>query len=206
MVKVGPNSPLIRTRTMTLHGRQQLPRHKNLYVRDLRPVAILGLFVCAVVSGIRARAAFPRARTQSVSCLSAAKCRLLLVHGAQALPIPSPLPALAAASPSPPGTVLLPDFPACQAKITVFAPKITLVVFAPTCSLHASLSRLPQLSPSPLSYRPSWVSSTFISIFSSLLSSLYSSSCLQTQPPCRWPLPFATRPNFTSVSLPCITS
>lgn len=134
---------------MTLHGRQQLPRHKNLYVRDLRPVAILGLFVCAAVSGIRARAAFPRARTQSVSCLSAAKCRLLLVHGAQALPIPSPLPALAAASPSPPGTVLLPDFPACQAKITVFAPKITLVVFAPTCSLHASLSRLPQLSPSP---------------------------------------------------------
>lgn len=44
---------------MTLHGRQQLRWHKNLYVRSLRPVAVAALFVCAVVSGIRAMATFP---------------------------------------------------------------------------------------------------------------------------------------------------
>lgn len=71
---------------MTLHGRQQLRWHKNLYVRSLRPVAVAALFVCAVVSGIRAMATFPWVHTKSVSCLSPAKRCLLLLHGAQALP------------------------------------------------------------------------------------------------------------------------
>ena len=113
---------------MTLHGRQQLPQHKNLYVRGLRPVEVVALFVCAVVSRIRAMATFPRAHTQSVSRLSAAKCCLLLLHGAQALLLPAPLLALAAVCPSPPSAVQLPGFPARQAKITVFLPPKSLLL------------------------------------------------------------------------------
>lgn len=87
-------------------------------------------------------------------------------------------------------------------KSLCLSPKVTPAVCAATCSLHTSLSRLPQLDGPPLSQHPSWIFSTFVSVFSSC----YTLSRLQTQPPCWWPLPFATLPNFTSLSLLCITS
>lgn len=124
-------------------------------------------------------ATFPRACTEPSSCPSAATWCLLLLHGAQALPSPLLCQLLL----SPLRAVLLPDFPAHQAKIT-------LVVPAPTCS---------QLN-SPPCY-------AILAGLSARLSVCFPVFSLYTLCVFKCNLSaFATLPNFTLVSLPCVTS
>lgn len=145
-VKADPYSPLVRTRNMTtLLGRQQLLQHKILYVRGLRSVVVMALFVGCGEEDKGNGHFSPSMYT--VCLLSAAECCLLFLHRAQALSLSPSLADLAAASHSSPAQCCCLDFLISKQNHWVCPNKITLVVFAPTRSLHASLSRLPQLNP-----------------------------------------------------------
>lgn len=207
LVKVDPNSPLVQTRNRTLRGRQQLPQHKKPVGEGPETCCGHG-FICVRcgewdkgngrVFPSRCTSSSPAFWQPDAACGHCAGLRLC------------PCPLLCRLSLLP--LLHLPVQPCCLASLHVkpkslcLSPKITPVVCAPPCSLHTSLSRLPQLNGPPLSRQPSWTFSTFISVFSGCLSSRYTLSCLQIQPTYQWPLPFATLPNFTSFSLLCITS
>lgn len=172
------------------------------------PWDLLGSWLClwAVVSKTRAMTTFPQACTQSVSFLSAAECCLLFLYRAQALPLSPSLAVLAAASHSPSAQCCCLDFLMSKQNHCFCFNKITLVVFAPACSLHASLSRLLQLNPPPLLV-PSYLDFQHIyqSDFQSSLLALHlllPSNAISVL----LCLLFATTPSFTSVSLPCVTS
>lgn len=147
-------------------------------------------------------ATFPQAYTKSLSFLSATECCLLFLHRAQALPLSPSLVVPAAASHPSPAQCCCLDF--LKQNHCICFNKISPVVFAPACFLHAPLSRPLQLNPPPFVV-PSYLDFQHIyqsNFQSSLL--LYTFFCLQMQSLCR--CVFSLPPPPAAHQSPCLVS
>lgn len=136
-VKADPNSPLVWTRNMTVLGRQQPLQHKILYVKGPRSAVVMALFEGCVEQDKGNGHFSPSMYT---TCLLPCRSWMLSAVPAQGSGSP-PFPFSGSSCccfSFKPGTVLLPGFLIWKQNHWVCPNKITLVVFAPTCSLHAS--------------------------------------------------------------------